>query len=229
MSPTIIAHRGASGYEPENSRAAFQRAAALGADGVELDVHATRDGVLLVHHDAELPGHGPIGELAAAEAATARLPNGETVPSLAEALETIGALEVWIEIKTLPQQFDDSLLATMDAGPARDRYGVHAFDHRIIARLGARRPALRRGVLLASYLVDTLAVLRDTGATTLWQESHLIDEALVRMLHGAGHRIIAWTVSSDAEVARLTNLGVDGLCGNFPDRLRAALPKALRR
>ena len=61
--PTVIAHRGASGYEYENSRAAFRRALMLDADGIELDVHATSDGLLVVHHDAELPGFGPIAEL----------------------------------------------------------------------------------------------------------------------------------------------------------------------
>ena len=57
--PYVIAHRGASGYEYENSRAAFRRAVMLDADGVELDVHATRDGAIVVHHDAEIPGFGP--------------------------------------------------------------------------------------------------------------------------------------------------------------------------
>ena len=61
--PYVIAHRGASGYEYENSRAAFRRAVMLDADGVELDVHATRDGAIVVHHDAEIPGFGPIALL----------------------------------------------------------------------------------------------------------------------------------------------------------------------
>ncbi|MBA3258645.1 MAG: glycerophosphodiester phosphodiesterase, partial [Gemmatimonadales bacterium] len=57
--PSIIAHRGASGYEYENSRAAFRRAVMLDADGIELDVHATRDGAIVVHHDFEIAGVGP--------------------------------------------------------------------------------------------------------------------------------------------------------------------------
>ena len=59
----VIAHRGASGYEYENSRAAFRRAVMLDADGVELDIHATKDGAIVVHHDPDLPGVGPIALL----------------------------------------------------------------------------------------------------------------------------------------------------------------------
>ena len=77
---SVIAHRGASGYEYENSRAAFRRAIMLDADGVELDVHATRDGAIVVHHDADLPGVGPIALLTAAEARQVRIRNGETLP-----------------------------------------------------------------------------------------------------------------------------------------------------
>ena len=86
----IIAHRGASGYEYENSRAAFRRAVMLDADGVELDVHATQDGALVVHHDADLPGVGPIATLTRAEVRQIRIRNGETLPLLEEVLDLLG-------------------------------------------------------------------------------------------------------------------------------------------
>ena len=86
--PRIIAHRGASGYEYENSLAAFRRAVMLDADGVELDVHATRDGAFVVHHDRELPDVGAIPLLSLAEVRAARLRNGERVPLLSEVLAT---------------------------------------------------------------------------------------------------------------------------------------------
>jgi glycerophosphoryl diester phosphodiesterase len=84
--PIVIAHRGASGYEYENSRAAFRRAIMLDADGVELDVHATHDGGIVVHHDPDVPGFGPIAQLTLAEARQVRIPNGEPLPSLAESM-----------------------------------------------------------------------------------------------------------------------------------------------
>ena len=221
--PAIIAHRGASGHRAENSLAAFRRAVELGADGVELDVHATRDGSLVVHHDATVPGVGAIAELAGESVRAFRLPNGEPVPYLAEALDVIGDRDVWIELKGLDARFDTSLLEALDRGPAARRYGVHAFDHRIIWRLGRAEPGLRRGILLSSYLLDPLAPLMATGARTLWQEQHLIDGALVETIHAAGCAIIAWTVNTADDATRLHRLGVDGLCGNYPDRLREAV------
>jgi glycerophosphoryl diester phosphodiesterase len=221
--PTIIAHRGASGYEYENSRAAFRRAVMLDADGVELDVHATRDGVIVVHHDAEIPGFGPIALLSAAEVGRARLPNGEPLPLLDEVLALVGQLDVWVEIKHLPAEFDGALLQALDRGPAPMRYAVHSFDHRIIRRLGEARPRLPRGVLLTAHLDDPVAALRSVGATTLWQEWQLVDEELVRRVRQSGARIIAWTVNEIGDLERLVRLGVDGLCSNYPDRIRVAL------
>ncbi len=221
--PRIIAHRGASGYEYENSRAAFRRAVMLDADGIELDVHATCDGGLVVHHDAEIPGCGHIGRLTLAEARQIRIRNGEPLPLLSEVLELVGEREVWIEVKTLPEEHDRRLLAVIDAGPSPDRYAVHSFDHRIVRRLGEARPGLRRGVLLSAYLDDPVAAMRAVGATTLWQEWLQVDRDLIRRVHDSGGQVIAWTVNEIGDLERLARLGVDGLCGNYPDRIRVAL------
>lgn len=224
--PSIIAHRGASAREYENSRAAFQRAVELRADGVELDVHTTSDGVILVHHDAELEGLGTIGHLEYPAILRYHLPNGETVPTLPEALVILGDLDVYVEVKTLNPAFDATLLAVLDQGPAPARYAVHSFDHRIIARLGTARPRLRRGILLSSYPLDPVALLRAAGADTLWQDHSLIDAQITAQVHQAGARLIAWTVNTEAQARRLVRFGVDGLCTNHPDRLRAALESA---
>lgn len=219
----VIAHRGASGHAHENSLAAFQRAIELGADGVELDIHNTIDGVLLVHHDAEVKGLGRIADLPRSAFDNYRLPNGEPIPVLLDVLKLLKGLTVWVEVKTLAPQFDQELFRTLDAGPNPASYAVHGFDHRIVERLGRQRPTLERGVLLASYLLDTVSVMRSAGANTLWMETHLIDAALVDVVHGAGGRIVSWTSNDDREIRRLIDLGVDGICGNFPDRTRKAL------
>ena len=221
--PSVIAHRGASGYEYENSRAAFRRAVMLDADGVELDVHATRDGGIVVHHDPDVPGFGPIAQMTLAEARQVRIRNGESLPCLAEILELVGDREVWVEVKSLPPAYDSMLLTILDQGPAPKGYAVHSFDHRIVCRLGEARPNLRRGILLTAYLQDSVSVMRGVGATTLWQEWQQVDQELVQRVHGAGARIIAWTVNEIGDLERLVRLGVDGLCGNYPDRIRVAL------
>jgi glycerophosphoryl diester phosphodiesterase len=195
----------------------------LDADGVELDVHATRDGTIVVHHDAELPGVGPIAQLTTDEARQVRIRNGEALPLLQEVLELVGDHDVWVEVKSLPSAHDQALLAVLDAGPAPQRYAVHSFDHRIVRRLGEARPELARGILLSAYLNETVGALRAVGATTLWQEWQLVDEALVKAVHAAGCRIHAWTVNEVGDLEHLVRLGVDGLCGNYPDRIRVAI------
>jgi glycerophosphoryl diester phosphodiesterase len=217
--PLVIAHRGASGAAHENTLQAFTLAKGVGADGVELDIHSTADGVFLVHHDAVVPGIGTIGTLPQEAFATFRLPNGEPIPTLGQVLEELGPFDVWIELKTLAPRWDAQLLQVMRSGPSPERYAVHAFDHRIIGRVGGMAPLLRRGVLSASYPVDLLSPLAAVGADTLWQETHLIDAAMVTALHEAGKRVIAWTANDPAEIARLTALGVDGICGNYPERV----------
>jgi glycerophosphoryl diester phosphodiesterase len=225
--PSVIAHRGASGYEYENSRAAFRRAVMLDADGVELDVHATLDGGIVVHHDPEMPGAGPIAELSLAQARQLRIRNGESLPVLAEILDLVGDRDVWIEVKSLPPAYDHLLLAILDNGPVPQRYAIHSFDHRIVHRLGEARPSLRRGVLLSAYLRDAVAVMRAAGATTLWQEWQQIDQDLVTQVHEAGCTLIAWTVNEIGDLDRMVRLGVDGLCGNYPDRIRVAIAPRL--
>jgi glycerophosphoryl diester phosphodiesterase len=225
--PTVIAHRGASGYEYENSRAAFRRAVMLDADGVELDIHATRDGGIVVHHDAEIPGVGPIAQLTLAEARQLRIPNGETVPTLAEILDLVGDRDVWVEVKGLAAGYDRVLLAVLEKGPAPHRYAVHSFDHRIVYRLGEKQPTLRRGILLSAYLRDSVAVMQSVGATTLWQEWQQVDQELVTQVHKAGGTVIAWTVNEIGDLDRMVRLGVDGLCGNYPDRIRVAIAPRL--
>lgn len=225
--PSVIAHRGASGYEYENSRAAFRRALMLDADGVELDVHATCDGAIVVHHDAEIPGLGPICRLTRDQARQVRIRNGETLPLLSEILDLVGDKDVWVEVKSLPEEHDERLLATLDAGPAPARYAVHGFDHRIIGRLGRRRPALRRGILLSARLEDPVGAMDAVGATTLWQEWGQVDGDLVSRVHAAGCGIVAWTVNEIGDLERMARLGVDGLCGNYPDRIRVAIAARL--
>jgi glycerophosphoryl diester phosphodiesterase len=219
----VIAHRGASARELENSLAAFRAAAALGADAVELDVHATADGTIVVHHDETIAGQR-IARMTGKQVAALRLANGEPVPTLAEVLALLGsALQVFVEVKSLPPQFDETLLGVLRNGPNPPGYAVHAFDHRVVLRLGTLWPGLRRGVLSGSYPVRPLALLRDAGATMLWQERTLVDRSLVDALHGAGMQLIVWTVDDATEMQQLLELGVDAICTNRPEVGRRAV------
>jgi len=81
--------------------------------------------------------------------------------------------------------------------------------------------------LLTAYLQDSVSVMRGVGATTLWQEWQHVDQELVNLVHEAGGAVIAWTVNELGDLDRMVRLGVDGLCGNYPDRIRVALAPRL--
>ncbi|HEV8263811.1 MAG TPA: glycerophosphodiester phosphodiesterase [Gemmatimonadales bacterium] len=224
MRPLVIAHRGASGSELENSLAAFRAAAAQRADGVELDVHATADGELIVHHDETIDGTHHIAHSTARAIAALRLANSEPIPTLSQALAAIPPpLRVFVEVKSLAPRWDERLFETLDRGPNPAGYAVHSFDHRIVRRLGGKRPNLTCGVLASAYLIRPLTAMEDAGASILWQERSVVDDLLVRTVHGAGARVFVWTVDDPAEMARLIGWGVDGICTNFPERARRAV------
>ena len=219
--PLVIAHRGASGHAVENSIEAFRKADELRADGVELDIHATADGAIVVFHDACLPSGESISDSPAASIKEHRLANGENVPLLSDVLATIPDLKVFIEVKHLDTRWDSALLKVIAAG-SPERCAVHSFDHRVVARLAALRPTLACGALSVARLVDPVHALDRALADTLWQEADYVDPALVQQVHDSNRRVFAWTIN-DAETAqRLTRMGVDGLCGNFPERLGAS-------
>lgn len=220
---SVIAHRGASAYEFENSRAAFRTALELGADGVELDVHATADGVLLVHHDPVV-GNLPIGNTVYGDIREYRLENGETIPRLTDVLLLLGeAVDVYVEVKSLPSAYDTRLLAALADGPAPARYHVHSFDHRIVKRLKDLQPSLSVGVLSVSYPVDPVAQVEAAGADTLWQNQGMVDAELVRTLAPRGISVLAWTVDDAARITELAELRVRGICTNRPDLARDVL------
>jgi glycerophosphoryl diester phosphodiesterase len=189
---------------------------------VELDIHSTRDGVLVVHHDETVNGQA-IARATFAELDAVRLANGEPLATLAEALDVIHPMTAFVEVKGLAAEWDENLFAAFEGSPAPDRIAVHAFDHRIVRRLGEKRAGLARGVLSTSYPINVTRMMTDAGATALWQHAALVDEALVRQVHGIGGVVYAWTVDAPDAMQRLLAMGVDGLCSNHPDRARTAV------
>jgi glycerophosphoryl diester phosphodiesterase len=195
----------------------------MGADGVELDLHQTADRALVVHHD-EMVGPHHIAHCSLREIRSQPLRNGETVPTLDEALAVIlPRMRAFVEIKSLAPAMDEALFASFDRTGHADSIAVHSFDHRIVHRLGEKRPALKRGVLLTSHPVKPVRMMEDADASVLWQHVQQLDESLVKTLHEAGLTIYVWTVDGPAALARMVRMGVDGICTNHPDRGRQAV------
>jgi glycerophosphoryl diester phosphodiesterase len=215
----LIAHRGASRERPENTLSAFRRALELDADGIELDVHATRDGVVVVHHDPVPRGAPDEGALAGRalvdlsldEVARFRLGGSERIPTLEEVLTVVdGGADVYVEIKA--PAIEAAVVDVIRRSPAPARCAVHSFDHRVPRNVRALAPEIRTGILLTSYLLDPGSALRQAGASDLWQQWELIDPPLVALAHEAGARVIAWTVNDPRRARLLADWGVDAIC-----------------
>ena len=206
-----IGHRGAPREFPENTLPSFERAIELGADAIELDVHVTADGVPIVHHDPATRANRLLAEMTWWEAAHVELAPGIFIPSLEQVLATVAQrATVYIELKGRgAEQLSIDVIRRSGA-----RCAVHSFDHDAIARASRIAPQLRSGILFDEYPANVVQSMRDTSALDVWPQWELIDERLVRAVHYAGGRIIAWTVNSQSAATTLIALGVDGLCGD---------------
>ena len=217
--PLVIAHRGASNDFPENSLDAFSGALDQGADWVELDVRRSRDGVLVINHDAFLPDGRLIRDLDADG-----LPAG--IPSLAEAFEISNSMGVNIEIKHLPGEpdFDEvDYVCEAVSGLARayrslDEILVSSFDINAIDRIKATDPEIPTGWLVAerqdgTQILDRVEI-HNHRALNPWDE--LVDETLVIEAHKRGLLVMVWTVDDPYRILELAGWGVDGIITNKP-------------
>jgi glycerophosphoryl diester phosphodiesterase len=207
-----IAHRGASRERLENTQQAFTLALDRGADAVELDVHRTRDGVVVVHHDFL------VGRLAMANADWAalsevELAGGNRIPRLEDVLMAIGdRATVYIELKGPGVEADAIAMARRHGV----RYAVHSFDHSAVERAKRIAPDVARGVLLDRGTPNPAARLaeahRRVSMRDVWPHYSLVDEAFMVVAAKLAVRVIVWTVNSAADAKRLIELGVAGVC-----------------
>lgn len=230
VSPLIIGHRGASGYKPENTMAAFQLAAAQGADGIEFDVHLSSDRQIVIIHDERVDrttdGHGLIANMSLAQIRELNAGDGERVPTLVELLATMGdSLLYNIEIKAY--QWRDKGLETAVFALIQQ----HNLQDKVI--LSSFSPiALRRAQKAVSGTIPT-ALCRDKGyqqhlyrlADGEADHPHhtMIDAPYMAWAQKRGYRVNTWTVNDSAEAQRLAKLGVHGIITNTPDVIKEAL------
>jgi glycerophosphoryl diester phosphodiesterase len=214
----ILAHRGASARYPENTVEAFQGAADLGADWVELDVRRTLDNALAVHHDAHLADGRAIVDLAAAD-----LP--ASVPSLLEALAACAPMGVNVEIKNWPRDVDfDATAALVEPVVAAIRAStveviVSSFHAPTLDRVRAVDPSIPTAQLTGA-LPDPAVVVQAAvaaGHVALHPYDVTVTQEVVDLVHAAGMAINVWTVDDPYRIRELAEMGVDGIVTNVPD------------
>jgi glycerophosphoryl diester phosphodiesterase len=229
-----IAHRGASALYPENTLRAFIEAAELGADMCEFDVRMTRDGEVVVIHDATVnrttDGRGRVAAMSAAAIkrldAGARFGaefRGERIPTLAEVAQALGArcggrcgMDVELKAPGLEARVCDILRGC----GAMERAIVSSFDWDQLKIVAQQEPRLRLALLgekASAALLDAAAAMH---AFAIAPRFDIADAALCAEAHRRGLAVYVWTVDDAATMGRLIAAGVDGIMTNNPKRLR---------
>ena len=229
-----IGHRGAAAYAPENTLASFRRAVELGADGVEFDLHRTRDGRFVVIHDDAVDrttdGHGKVDALAFEELRRldagswkGREFAGERIPTFDEVIDELPPrVLLFAELKAGSGRapgIEDDLARFLRERRALPRVRVSSFDHRALLRLRGLLPELETGALFTGLPVDLVSLARNCGAQALHPSFHHLSAGVVGEAHAVGLAVNAWTVNEPDDIARVRAMGVDGMFSDYPDRL----------
>lgn len=222
-----IGHRGAAGLEPENTLRSFRRAAAEGADAVELDLRATRDGHLVVMHDATIDrttsGTGEVARMALEELREADAGLGERIPTFEEAVEAVG-LPIYAEIKAV--EAAEPLAAMIGKRRLQGRVVPISFLPEALAEVRRVLPGLPMGLILPGAPPDAAEQAQAAGADLVSLEASSLSAEAVEACRRAGLRVTAWTVNEPREMRRLLQLGLDGIVTDRPDLLAEAVSRS---
>lgn len=232
----VVAHRGASALAPQNTLAAFEAAWRAGAHSIELDVRLTRDGHVVVIHDesvdATTDGAGDVSSMDLADlrrldAGSWFAPAfaGQRVPTFDEVVELLVArpgIELLLEVKGAWGVADVRRLTEPIARAGlTDRVVAQSFWPRTVEALRHADPALRRGLLVAEWDEDLLALCAELDVVACNPHGRvLLDRpGLVTELHAAGLQVMVWTLDEPEQWALATDAGVDAVITDRPDRL----------
>ncbi|MBS1791353.1 MAG: glycerophosphodiester phosphodiesterase [Acidobacteria bacterium] len=231
MPPLVIAHRGASAYQPENTLAAFALAIVQGAQMIELDLHLSRDQQVVVIHD-ETMDHttnckGLVGQLTLDEIKRADAGKGERVPTLDETLDlTSGKVRLYLEIKD--RKAAPETLRIIRSRKCQDEVMFASFDIELMRQLGEEVRDIELGVILGTETLNPVVrwreafpwiALRHVNYQVLCMQVELCMRYLTKRTKAQGKKLYVWTADEDRQFSRMLQLGIDGIVTNKPDRL----------
>jgi glycerophosphoryl diester phosphodiesterase len=236
----VIAHRGASGYAPENTLAAFRRAVALGANFIETDLQLSRDARFVAIHDDSVDrttnGKGRVHDLTLPE--LRRLDAGswfgsefasEQVPTLEEILDFSKKHDVVFYLELKPGATwggEHALVGALRESGEIPRTVVISFNAPILEKLRQIEPTLMTGLLYEGDLDRPVEKAIDVGARQLAVRGDLVTPALLADARKRDLQVVCWTVNHPAHMRMLVEAGVDGIMSDYPDRLIEATKKA---
>ena len=220
-------HRGAMGYEPENTLISFQKAIELNVDAVELDVYVCKTGELVVIHDDKVNrttnGTGYVAEKTLEELRLLDAGKGEKIPTLQEVFDLIDKrVKVNIELKgvgtakPVAQMIQDYVT---NKSWTKDHFMVSSFNHHELKEFNKLNPEIKIGALISGIPISYAEFAEKIGAFSINLDIDFINQEFVDDAHQRGLKVYVWTVNDHDDIARMKALGVDGMFSNFPHRL----------
>jgi glycerophosphoryl diester phosphodiesterase len=228
-----IAHRGASGYAPENTLAAFRRALALGAGFIETDLQLSRDARFVAIHDATVNrttnGQGAVHDLTLAELRRLDAGSwfgsefaGERIPTIEEILEFAKKHDVVFYLELKPSGSwggEHALISALRESAEIARTVVISFDPLILAAVRKIEPTLMTGLLFEGQISDPLDKAIEIGARQVAVRGDLVTPRLLKEARGRDLQVVCWTVNHPGHMRLLVEAGVDGIMSDYPDRI----------
>ncbi|MCX5094845.1 glycerophosphodiester phosphodiesterase family protein [Streptomyces sp. NBC_00365] len=217
MNFLTIGHRGVMGVEPENTLRSFIAAQHAGLDLIELDLHLSKDGALVVMHDADVDrttdGSGPIAELTLAELRTLDAGHGERVPVFEEVLDAVRA-PLQAEIKDTAAA--RALAEVMHRRDLVGRVEVSSFHDEAITEIARLVPGVRTALIASRYGTDVVDRAVEAGAATVCLNVRRLTLEVVEHARKADLRIIGWVVNTQDHLRLVRALELDGATTDYP-------------
>jgi len=217
-----VGHRGARAYEPENTLRSFQKALELGVDAVELDVRRTKDGQIVVMHDADVKrttnGEGLVSDLTLAEIQKLNMDKNEHAPTLKEALQFLnGKAKVFIELKE--ENLEQQVLDVIDQVGTEKSVVLVSFLENALKTVKELNLKVETGLIYAKHKNPLKAAL-DVNAQWLLALYRFMHTANVEKAHANGLKVLVWTINTAEEAAEMAKKGVDAIASDKPDILQ---------
>ena len=218
----ILGHRGAMAYEPENTLRSIRRALDMGVDAVEVDIQLSKDGRLVVIHDATVDrttgGRGRVKDLTFSELRRLDAGEGERIPSLDEALEMVkGRAQLIVELKQ-PDAAAPALTFFRQQR-AFEHATLISFWHPVVKALKEQEPRLRTGVLMVGCPADPGSLGRAALADLLVLQYRYVNGKLVAAAHQHGLQVYVWAIDDIEILKPYLKMNLDGIASNRPDVL----------
>ncbi|MVP01644.1 glycerophosphodiester phosphodiesterase [Paenibacillus lutrae] len=236
--PIIIAHRGAKGLAPENKLGAFRLGLEQGCEAIELDIHLSADGELIVIHDATLDrttdGQGEIlakslAEIKAVDAGSwySEAYKGETVPTLGEVFDLVPeSVMINVELK-VDGAIEQKLVDFVRERGCFGQVVVSCFDHKCLRRIKQMEPQIRIGLLYGNKMWDPVGYARsfDVDVYSLHPYHQIIEAEDVEKAIEHGLQVYPYTANTEEELHKLMAIHVSGIITNYPARLKELLDR----